>query len=456
MLSEKSIIQNNYITFYKSSQIIQHYYPKYANYLDKNYKNILLYEPVNSEFIVRYIDLYPLNCSKIQLYTSSSDWLEAVLYSTINYTNLEVIQSLLDNMLQTSKLQFNSEIDKLKERYDGLKFNETIITTYTTDNIQKFSNNNIDLFIYSNDKSNTDELYFYSVLALNSLNKSGSYYFKWVYYSSDYMINLLSILKSYFKQIKIEENIIDYSYIIKCIDFIGISNDQINHLSNQLNNPLKITPDEKISNLVKKYSNKIIRENELLLDGIIPMYGKLLSDITDDDLILLYNNNKEMYLNNCIALCVRYQIPLKPEYIDNIINFNDKLFNSIITMQRPLIIELVDYNKYCNIPLSMIRNVYHTINKTSEQKIPYKNPIRPIQRNVALVTDNNPDCTPIILDPKNYNYNNYTYLVSDNINKLKKQLNIYKFNIDVIGEKEWSLVNHSINIQSYIVYYHGV
>lgn len=451
------ILRHKYQIFNNATPYIKTHYPKYAEYLEKSYKNIMQYEPIHNSFMIQYVIMYNFiwNYNNIHIFASIPTVLETILYLKIITKTTIVQYNLNDGNPETYKKYFDNIIEKLAERYgkNTFTYNKEIIMDYNNKTLKtmKFD---ADLLIYNNVQQHGNKLFrtneiqhfFYTILALNNLIIGGSYLFRWLYYSKNYLTQILSVLSKYFVKIKIIQNVMlkndiriycsnyhtkiiksDNKILLNILDKwnklnpggglglvfsdpilntkYGINTiyDPKNHYDTFITNILNISPiPTNVKKIIEKLYGPIIENFKKIISKKY-YYNKENNQITDDDLITLYKTNYKNFLFNGIELCTLYNVPIKPNYRNTLYNYTTTLINDVITIQKPLIIELVNYNK--------------------------KN----------------------ILTPKQYNYKTYTAKIKfDILENLKTQLNIYNFNINIYGKEKWQNINNKTNVYQYI------
>jgi len=163
-------------------------------------------------------------------------------------------------------------------------------------------------------------------------------------------------------------------------------------------------------------------------------------------------------LSASVHLLQKYNIPIKPQYIDTIIKYNDKIILDTITISQINIVQLFDYDIICPSDIKSITNVYFDKNRAREKQIKLKFGgkyyySKPIER-FAPITNNMQLCK----NKFKFESNTYTYAKNDYdlanyvFEKLKDHVNIYKLNIDAVGSKKWSHIANVTNISQGIIF----
>ncbi len=500
------------------SEYIEHiktHYNEYYKYIIEHKPVISIVKPITPHFYRAIILLSKLKFGhNIFITSSDNEHLEAILYLNIN-KNIKISQYVLNsgNTEQHLKRVYN-DYSIFKSTY-GDTFN-IVSDIENKDNysIDEFSifvkqNNDINFFMFHNRnfygfnkfKINELEHFYFMCCMFNTLKTGGSYLFRTQKYSKNYMYQILYILAKYFDITLLKNKYsITFDYYIYCENYKQIQKGDNDILLQILEKWSILNPNSGIN---LNYSNEKLREKyglheefdkllhydtfviniikinspypestkkiyDTLFTKLDKYYEKLerktnklklsIQHITDDALI---KNFKETYMNSLSAsvyLLQQYNIPIKPEYINTVIKYDDQIILDTITIPQVNIIQLFDYDIICPNDIKTITNVYFDKNRSKEKQIKLKFggkyfKSKPIARFGTMTNNIEPCDNKFKFEPHNYTYikNDYT-LTNFAFEKLKNRINVYKLNIDAIGSKKWSNVANTTNISQGIIF----
>ena len=430
-------------------------YPEYYTHYQKRKRNIILYNYVSDYFISKYIVLYNIlsanEYNNIQIYSHQTAFLEAILYRNIGTSkNISIIK--LDN-----DSKYDDNLIKLQNIY-GNVFN-------------KNNRDSADLFMFNPDLFDDTtvkeyEHFKYTILCLNKLNTGGIYVFRWSYESFDYLKQVLTVLNKYFNKLSIlldETNTLFCELYIVCNNYhTKIDSNDNNILSSVLDNWNKMYPNERNINILKfdkedEEVNNIVNDIKEISNKFKENKGQL-PNITERDLIKVFDENYMNNLTYSIDLCKKYNLPTNPKYEKKVLSYEQQMIHDTITMPESVIVQLFDYDDVCKMDIKSITNIYFKNNKEKENKTILKIGDKTIStkqtEHFAVVNNSDEVCDKFSFNPKKYNYTDNIYNFNDHgFKDMNRMLDMYKLNIDTDDPKKWSIVAHTINIPRSIIYY---
>ncbi|ARF09740.1 FtsJ-like methyltransferase [Indivirus ILV1] len=484
---------------HRYTSFIKKLYPKYYDYIKSHNPPIVMYSNISPFFIISYILLQSydktIRYDKTYIAASNTGSLEAVLYQNVN-KKCNIIQVFpKDCNVQEKRNDMYNDVKKLKDVYGNIFHVDQPET--------KISEGDYSLFIYiffgfegcKGIQSNEYQHFFYTCMALNKLENGGTYIFKYHYYSQTYMKQILFILGNLFETIEIKDiNISSLPEIyVSCFNYKKISSDNNKKLLEILNKWEKLNPNDALD---LNYSDKKLSEKYDIIDEFNPKihydtfvtniiktksnypehannaFNKLFRKLdkyyikitqpeyrkfTDADLIQNFKETYNNKLNASLKLLKKYNIPPKPKYELDIVEYKEKVLFESITLPRTIIVQVMDYDKICESDIQKIRKKYEISNKEKDSPIQInlgtkEIDVKPTERYAVISKDSICKDIKFKLKPQDYNYNKNLFSFGKYaFDKYKHQLNLYKLNIDALGPKKWSRIASQIDVSQAII-----
>lgn len=372
------------------------------NELYETFKSPLLYTTISPSFIFDYIKVfdmkkYILKKKNIMLFNTGINISEALLYLFTQHNIINKIDLFIYQMYEINKNVYSDAepyLEKLNKIYEG----ENI--TWNKDDKKTIANNYNDI-IKTNPKKDLiffdyrifthqpikqyetvhEKIHFIcTFITLSTLVKGGTFIFTYLYYSTQYLENVIILLSKYFKKIITINDFMHSTLYIICDNFNGDNN--VNYLEtiiiewNAIKSNTYITKifdnyDTNISDSINKYINMQCK----FLNKINTIYIEKLKYISTLPYLQLwdyYNTYKGMNYSKYHLFKNHYKLKFNDTFKKKIPNYNAEI-NAIYIFKTPINISYLE--KYESTQIELIKpklKKYKPLVNTKQKLIIYK------------------------------------------------------------------------------------